>query len=601
MTVSFPPSPSNGDTYLYNGTVFVFDGVKWVSGGATAYASSAQGELAETAVQRAGDNMTGDLTLGTDKITLDATGGDITMLGSQLKCGSYGSRTTVGVGANVFAGSKAATVFIKGEDASATAEALVVQNGSDPDNDVVVSLKYDGSAEFAGNVISSVDPTGGGATGIALRGSIGRIQAAAEASQLIYQGYTVGSSASTFQVFGNGSAEFAAAVQIGNDPRDGTNAGTRLGTTTGLTATGDIGAQYVVSLYNQGVTGRTVGIQASGSATFAGNVGIANTSPTANLEIGTAGGNNSTIKLNSSTVDYLELSSEASTGYIIAGHPTTGNAELGFKTSNGAGPAERMRLDGAGRLALSADSATNQPGHFEMQGGGNSVTSGTEFCKISFLTQDVNVAGSDKECARIAAIAENDHGSNSDAKTGIGFFTRLDEGDDPNERMRVNNAGQVLVNTTTVLNNSAMLQVAGPVAYGTPTGSADIIMATGAASYTASTSSTPLFDIVLATGHGFVELTYGFTDISSPNGARIGKMYLSYRGSGNNISAVNIVAEDKIGIASGSLTTLAWSAAVQSTSVIRLSVTGSNTSGDGTIYLYGTSPFFTTTEPIRAV
>ena len=37
MTVSFPPSPSVNDTYAYNGTTYVFDGVKWVSGGATAY------------------------------------------------------------------------------------------------------------------------------------------------------------------------------------------------------------------------------------------------------------------------------------------------------------------------------------------------------------------------------------------------------------------------------------------------------------------------------------------------------------------------------------------------------------------------------------
>ena len=60
-----------------------------------------------------------------------------------------------------------------------------------------------------------------------------------------------GTSAATSLIYGNGSAEFAAAVQIGNDPRNGTNTGTRLGTTTGLTATGDTATQYVVSLYSQ--------------------------------------------------------------------------------------------------------------------------------------------------------------------------------------------------------------------------------------------------------------------------------------------------------------------------------------------------------------
>ena len=44
-------------------------------------------------------------------------------------------------------------------------------------------------------------------------------------------------------------------------------------------------------------------------------------------------------------------------------------------------------------------------------------------------------------------FAENDHGDNSDAKTGIAFFTRRDELDDPNERLRIDNAGNVGIGT----------------------------------------------------------------------------------------------------------------------------------------------------------
>ena len=69
-----------------------------------------------------------------------------------------------------------------------------------------------------------------------------------------------------------GSASFDAAVQIGADPRNGDNPGTRLGTTTGVTATGDTGAQYIFSGYNVGSSTRTVGIQANGRILVGGTL-----------------------------------------------------------------------------------------------------------------------------------------------------------------------------------------------------------------------------------------------------------------------------------------------------------------------------------------
>jgi hypothetical protein len=79
---------------------------------------------------------------------------DVSMKGSQIKCGTYDTRSTSGIGINVFSGSKAATLYVKGEGASNTSEAIVVQNGNDPDNDVNVSVKYDGSAVFNGSIDS---------------------------------------------------------------------------------------------------------------------------------------------------------------------------------------------------------------------------------------------------------------------------------------------------------------------------------------------------------------------------------------------------------------------------------------------------------------
>ena len=73
---------------------------------------------------------------------------------------------------------------------------------------------------------------------------------------------------------------------------------------------------------------------------------------------------------------------------------------------------------------------------------------------------------------------------------------------------------------------------------------------------------------------------------------------MAVRGSGANISAVSVSSSSETGIQSGTITTLTWSAAKHDNSHIVLKVTGSTTSGNGTIHLYGVSPFFDTTTPI---
>ena len=191
-----------------------------------------------------------------------------------------------------------------------------------------------------------------------------------------------------------------------------------------------------------------------------GNVGIGESDPQAKLHV-KEGNSGVTPDSNRDTL-FLEAAGNAgltigtpnsNSGYVAFGDPEDENTgqiiyrhasdSMGFFTAG----TERMLINSSGGTSVIGDSATSQPGYLSLLGGGAAVTNGTEFCKIDFLTQDVNVAGGDKECARIGVIAENDHGINSDAKAGIAFFTRRDELEAPSEKLRINNIGNVGIGT----------------------------------------------------------------------------------------------------------------------------------------------------------
>ena len=145
-------------------------------------------------------------------------------------------------------------------------------------NETVI-IKPDGTAEFAGRVSGSrLDVNNSTTNPDDIVFSVNTGEPAATVQRFKADGTMQigdvdgGTDTANITLNQDGSAEFADAVLVGTDPRNGTNTGTRLGTTTGLTATGDTGAQYVVSLYNRGVSERTTGIQANGSASFAGQV-----------------------------------------------------------------------------------------------------------------------------------------------------------------------------------------------------------------------------------------------------------------------------------------------------------------------------------------
>ena len=112
-----------------------------------------------------------------------------------------------------------------------------------------------------------------------------------------------------------------------------------------------------------------------------------------------------------------------------------------FKTSE----SERLRIDSSGEVTI--NNSDSNPSVLNLKGGGSTVSNGDEFAQVKFFTQDVNVSGSDRQCARISSIAENNHGSSSDAKTAIGFYTRRDESQSPVERLRITHGGLVGIGT----------------------------------------------------------------------------------------------------------------------------------------------------------
>ena len=67
MSIQFPDSPTQGDSFVAsNGVSYTYDNGGWIA--------NSQSALDDRFVNVSGDNMTGDLTLGTDKIKLNADG-----------------------------------------------------------------------------------------------------------------------------------------------------------------------------------------------------------------------------------------------------------------------------------------------------------------------------------------------------------------------------------------------------------------------------------------------------------------------------------------------------------------------------------------------
>ena len=231
-----------------------------------------------------GGNMTGDLTLGTDKITLDATGGEATFAGNVDVGGVASSGYTQGslVRSN-------GEIFSYVDNAGAVGSAKIsVYNGES--KQYLCSLNSDGSSRFTGEIKVGGTYTGqpnitlgangsatfaGGDIALNTNGSIDAKRAisidadgrTAEYCLQIFEGTTPNAS-----ILGNGSATFARRVQVGGDPLAGSDSGTRLGSGGGFTASAASTSANVWEGYLTGSASVSSSITAGGSATFGGDV-----------------------------------------------------------------------------------------------------------------------------------------------------------------------------------------------------------------------------------------------------------------------------------------------------------------------------------------
>jgi len=173
-------------------------------------------------VQRAGDNMTGDLTFGTDgaatpNITLDATGSG-TFAGSVLSTSysgagqqpGYSLASTGALILNRAANQPALRIFTEGAGSTLPS----------------ITLDSSGSATFKGIAkisTESASPVSGGAKGVEINPT-GRVTCAkpsgsAESDQ-VFSGFAVGNSSATTKIFSDGSAEFAGHLVAGKVSND---------------------------------------------------------------------------------------------------------------------------------------------------------------------------------------------------------------------------------------------------------------------------------------------------------------------------------------------------------------------------------------------
>jgi len=270
-----PSSPEDGNLW-YNsdqGRLYIYynDGntSQWVDASPdswdpstypdTTNSSSQSGTLDDRYVMANGDDMTGNLTLGTDKVVLNATSGNATLEGD-LNTGTFSSGSTTTAGTNVLASGQ---INIQQASGSTGYFTRGFRGSTE-----TYYVKADGSASFTGNVQSGSNPDAGANEGALIRKN-GRIQLASnQGSTSLWSGYTVGTSTTTSQILADGSASFAGAISVD-------------GGTTNENST--YGPGYLIQNRSQAArnlwTGQLNGsntstILADGSATFANNVAI---------------------------------------------------------------------------------------------------------------------------------------------------------------------------------------------------------------------------------------------------------------------------------------------------------------------------------------
>ena len=144
MTIlNFPAGPEDGAIYTVNGISYVYNNGAWSSNSAESNNS--------LYVNVDGDNMTGDLTLGTDKIVLDAGNGSITADGrADFGSTSHNDRAVVGIN------SSASGASVTGKNWANGGFVWQGYNNADDNINETSAIKTTGDAIFSGSVTTGV-------------------------------------------------------------------------------------------------------------------------------------------------------------------------------------------------------------------------------------------------------------------------------------------------------------------------------------------------------------------------------------------------------------------------------------------------------------
>ncbi len=152
------------------------------------------------------------------------------------------------------------------------------------------------------------------------------------------------------------------------------------------------------------------------------------------------------------------------------------------------------------------------------------------------------------------------------------------------EAIRIDRNRRLLVGTSSASGNS-LFQVEGNIQH-------EGAIYSYASKSWSTAAAAALFDVKMSPGHCGAVLNWIMVDASAPNGVRTGTLTIAVRGSGNTKIGVVVGQVDGAVVTSGTVSTLTWSAAISSNEV-RLTATPSTDSGTATVYLWGSSPFFT--------
>ena len=255
MTLQFPINPSiNQQFTASNNLIYRYDGQKWITLGTAAVEGGY--------VLKSGDNMSGDLTLGTDKITLNATDGSITAAGaikSEKHLWANASGNYIGI--------------YNYQNTSSNPKSYTQQDSA---NAETISFGWDGSitATDAVAVVSSTSATtfsNVNANGLVCQNPV------SSSSDIFFRGRT-SSGDNKVSIYTDGSAAFKSDVTVGN-PATFPNTGVKLF---------EDGQVYIRSTTTAGLQIRNttnaaevpIALNTDGSAVFAGNLTAPNITST---------------------------------------------------------------------------------------------------------------------------------------------------------------------------------------------------------------------------------------------------------------------------------------------------------------------------------